>query len=191
MSSQTRQRFPLYKAQCRVKLDNAFRCTRLSVESDSSALYAVQGSVSSQTRQRFPLYKVQCRGHIDTLLNERICGREVYNHVLGIRYVATGAKGHSCLQNVQIGTEGDKLSLLFSGHGWGGLKRTEHKAEHSLASMPSWLRSTETILPCAVSYGDESGAASLSDRNRRIISRFFIYFSRYVRIFPCVVGRAS
>ena len=61
MSSQTRQRFPLYQVQCRVKLDTAFRCTRSIVELDSTALSVVPGQVSSQTRQRFPLYQVQCR----------------------------------------------------------------------------------------------------------------------------------
>jgi hypothetical protein len=89
MSSQTRQRFRLFRVQCRVILDsavhyqvlcrvtinNAFCRFRCNVESHTTALSVVPGSMSSHTRQRrplpspmsshtrqlFPLLQVQCR----------------------------------------------------------------------------------------------------------------------------------
>jgi hypothetical protein len=72
-SSHTRQRFPLYQAQCRVSLDSASHCTRHNVESLSTALPAISGPMSSQSRQPFPLYQAECRAPIDKLLYIALC----------------------------------------------------------------------------------------------------------------------
>ena len=80
MSSQTRQRFPLFQVEFQVIIDSAYRCSCSNVESQSTALFAVPGRMSSHstthsadpgrmsshTRHRFPHFQVECRVTIDS-----------------------------------------------------------------------------------------------------------------------------